>query len=151
MGAFPGVCNQDDFTTPTLAEERQQRADAKELKELQAGLEADACLAAADAASSVGDAPAKTFSRKDIEWAYHNLRNKKPDLDGAPSGGAIGLHEYYSKAANRGDFFRTFLTRLIPKEVRTTEDERIFVGAKQVENCDSLLLELKKKAEDAGS
>ena len=103
---------------------------------------------------TVGDdsgAGSSAFSAEDIDWTYQNLQNPNPDASTAPSTGAINLHAYYSQPENRGKFFEKILTTILPKQKRSSEAQREFVGAKQIEQCDDMLKKLKVEAEqDAG-
>lgn len=87
------------------------------------------------------------FGRDDLEWVYLSLGVEEIDEDSAPNMGAVAwLRVLRANPGALADFYRNIMPRLLPKEIRTSEAGREFVGAKQVEQCDEILRKLKFEA-----
>lgn len=105
-----------------------------------------------DSSDLGGDSSVVPFGREHIEWVYANLGVEEPQEDSAPGPGAFAwLLALKTDDKALGEFYKTVMPRLLPKEVPSADAHRELTGANQVDTCDELLWNLKKEAESEGS
>ncbi len=84
----------------------------------------------------------------DIIWVYQNMKVTGVKPEDAPSSGAWALLEWARKPANMRDFYKDFLSRMLPTRAEVDREWQHADDGKSVEETCNQLLEL---ADELGS
>lgn len=98
----------------------------------------------------IKDLPPSEDIEKDMDWAYHNAGDPKPDLRTAPSRSALYMLTYAQK--NKTDFIKKYMDMDFKRKARDEANVgNTLDAAKSLAAIDVLIANLPKFAEDTVS